>query len=55
MDEAKNIKNALLIKGFDFNFKNAITRPHIFLVTYINGIFDRTDDLEKTLIMKAYQ
>ena len=55
MDEAKSIKNALLIKGFSFNFKNVITKPHIFLITYINGIFDRTDELERTLIMKAYE
>ena len=55
IDEAKSIKNALIIKGFDFNLKNVLTKPHIFLITYINGIFDRTDELERTLIMKAYE
>ncbi len=55
IDEAKNIKTSLLIKGFEFNIKNALTKPHIFLITYINGIFERTDELEKALIMKAYE
>lgn len=54
-DEARNIKKALLTKGFDFNFKNIMTRPHIYLITYLNGLFDRIDELEKSLLMKGYQ
>ncbi len=54
-EEAKNIKTSLQIKGFEFNFKNVITRPHIYLITYLNNLFNRIDDLEKTLIMKSYE
>lgn len=54
-NEAKNIKQALQSKGFSFSFKNVITRPHIYLITYLNNIFKLIDDLEKTLIMKSYE
>lgn len=55
MDEAKNIRFALQNKGFDFSLKNVIKRPHIYLITYFNGLFNRVDELEKTLEMKAFQ
>lgn len=55
MDEAKKIKLALQSKGFEFNLKNVITKPHIFLITYLNNLFTRVDELEHTLIMKAYE
>ena len=55
INEATNIKYSLISKGFDFNLKNVFTRPHIFLITYINNIFERVDTLEKTLLMKAYE
>ena len=54
-NEATNIKNSLLSKGFKFNLKNVFTRPHIFLITYLNSIFDRVESLEKALLMKAYE
>lgn len=54
-DEAKNIKMALLSKGIDFNLKNVITRPHIYLLTYFNNLFTRIDDLELSLKMKGYE
>lgn len=54
-NEANNIKRTLQIKGFNFSFKNVITKPHIYLITYLNTIFKLIDDLEKTLIMKAYE
>ena len=38
----------------DYSLSNVIKRPHIFLITYINGVFDRVDELEKTLMIKAY-
>ena len=55
INEATNIKYSLISKGFEFNIKNVLTRPHIFLITYINNIFDKVDALEKTLLMKAYE
>jgi len=54
IDEASMIKLSLRSKGFDFKFRNLITRPHIYLITFLNGIFDRLDELEKSLIIKAY-
>lgn len=55
INEAKDIKNSLINKGFNFNIKNVITKPHIFLITYFNNIFDRIDELEKALIIKGYE
>lgn len=54
IDEAKMIKLSLKAKGMDFNFYNLITRPHIYLLTFINNLFDRVDELEKCLIIKGY-
>lgn len=54
VDEANMIKLSLRSKGFDFNLKNVFTRPHIYLVTFLNNLFDRLDELEKSLITKAY-
>ncbi len=54
IDEAKMIKLSLRNKGFDFKLSNLITRPHIYLITFLNGIFDRLDELEKSLTIKAY-
>ena len=54
-DEALNIRYSLLSKGFDFSLKNVLTKPHIFLITYLNSLFDRIEALEKALLMKAYE
>lgn len=53
-DEALMIKYSLKSKGFDFKFKNLIKRPHIYVITFLNGLFDRIDELEKTLKLKAF-
>lgn len=55
IDEARNIKKALLNKGFEFTFKNVMTRPHIYLIAYLNSLFDRIDEIEKSLVMKGFQ
>lgn len=54
IDEATIIKLSLKSKGLEFSFKNVVTRPHIFLITYLNSLFDRLEELEKSLIIKAY-
>lgn len=54
IDEVRMIKIALGVKGLAFNFKNLITRPHIYLITFLNGLFDRLDDLEKSLSLKGF-
>lgn len=53
-DEVTMIKLSLKSKGVSFKLGNLITKPHIYLVTFLNNLFDRLDELEKTLIMKAY-
>ncbi len=55
IDEATIIKYSLKSKGFAFNFKNVITRPQIFLITYLNSLFNRIDELERSLIVKGFQ
>lgn len=54
IDEVSMIKTSLISKGFEFNIKNVLLRPHIFLLTFMNGIFDRINELEKSLMLKAY-
>jgi len=54
IDEASMIKLSFKSKGFDLKFINLIMRPHIYLITFLNGIFDRIDELEKSLIIKAH-
>jgi len=50
MDEAKMIKISLKSKGFDFNFKNVITKPHIYLITFLNGLFDRVGGRKRKIL-----
>jgi len=54
IDEVTMIKLSLTSKGIDFKFSSLITKPHIYLMTFLNNLFDRLDELEKTLIIKAY-
>lgn len=54
-DELSSIKNALAAKNFEFSLKNLLTRPHIFISTYINAIFNRIDEIEKSLMAKAFE
>ncbi len=54
VDEAQMIKLSLRSKGFEFNFKNLVTKPHIFVITFLNNLLDRLDELDKSLNTKAY-
>ena len=54
IEEVTMIKLSLRSKGIDFKFISIITKPHIYLMTFLNNLFDRLDKLEKTLIIKAY-
>ena len=54
VDEVTMIKYSLRNKGVDFNFISLVTKPHIYLITFLNNLFDRLDELEKVLIIKAY-
>ncbi len=53
-DEIRMIKLSLKSKGVKFNLFYSITKPHIYLITFLNNLFNRLDDLEKALITKAY-
>ena len=53
--EASIVKQSLLAKGFAFNFKNVLTRPQVYLVAYINGMFDRIEIVELALRAKGYE
>lgn len=54
-EQAINIKQSLLNKGFKFNLRNVFTRPHIYLLTYLNTLFDILNDLEYALLMKGFK
>lgn len=53
-NDARVIRIALKNKGFDFSLKNLFRRPQIFLMTYVNNLFDRIDEIEKALMLKGY-
>ncbi len=55
IEEARDIKKSLLMKGLKFNLKNCFLKPHIYLITYLNSLFKRLGELEKSLIMKAFE
>lgn len=53
--EARIIKQSLHAKGFAFNFRNVLTRPQVYLVAYINSMFDRIETVELALRAKGYE
>lgn len=53
--ELTAIKNSLIAKNYEFNVKNLLTRPQIFISTYINAVFARIDEIEKSLMAKAFE
>ena len=53
--EISEIKRSLITKNFTFNFKNIITKPHIFVNTFFNNIFKKVNDMEKVLISKGIE
>lgn len=53
--EATTTRHALLAKGFNFSLKNVFTRPQIYLVAYLDGVFDRVEEVELALKAKGYE
>lgn len=53
--EATIVKQSLRAKGFAFNFHNVLTQPQIYIVAYINGMFDRIETVELALRAKGYE
>lgn len=53
--EATNVKRALRAKGFAFNLRNGLARPQIYVVAYVNGLFERIEAVELALRAKGYE
>ena len=51
--ELKGIRDSLKTKNFPLNFKNIITRPHIFVVTFFTNLFRRVNEMEKVFISRG--
>ena len=49
IDEIEIIKMSLLSMGLRFNIKNVVIKPHVFIISFINGIFDRVFEIENYL------
>ena len=54
INEGRIIKTSLINKGIKFNIKNLLTRPQIFITTYLNNLFNKIDEIEKALSMKMF-
>ena len=54
LNEGRIMKLSLINKGYKFNLKNLLLRPHIFIMTYINNLFNKIDEIEKALSMKVF-
>ena len=53
--ELINIKNSLKTKNFNFNIKNVLLKPHIFVVTYFTNLFRRVNEMEKVFISRGIE
>lgn len=51
--ELKGIRDSLKTKNFLLNFKNIITRPHIFVITFFTNLFRRVNEMEKVFISRG--
>lgn len=52
--EVQEIKYSLKAKGFKLNITNAIKHPNYIFVPLITGIIKRINDIEASLLSKAY-
>ena len=48
--EIRDIKTSLYAKNFSLNFKNIITKGHVFVICFFTNLFKRVDDMEKYLL-----
>lgn len=53
--EAYLVRQALKAKGFDFTFRNVLVRSQVYLLAYINSMFDRVEAVEQALRAKGYE
>lgn len=54
IEEIKNIKLALKSMGFELNIKNALTKPHIYLIVFINNLLNRVEEIDLYLSSTGY-
>lgn len=54
LDELNLIKTSLRIKGFRFHLISFLFQSHTLFILLLNNLFERLDELEKSLLIKAY-
>lgn len=54
-DEINQIKNVLIVKGFDLRFSNIIKNLNLILKPFFISLLQRVSELEISLKSKAYQ
>ena len=53
--EIVDIRKSLISKNFPLSFKNILTRPNVFVLTFFNNLFKRINDMEKSFIAKGVE
>lgn len=53
INEGKTMRKALAVKGYKSSLKNILVRPNLFIVPFINNLFNKIEVMEKALIMKG--
>ena len=51
--EIEAIKKCLVSKNFPLNFKNILTKPNVFVLTFFNNLFKRVNEMEKSFIARG--
>ena len=51
--EIRDIRNSLISKNFPLSFKNILTRPNVFVLTFFTNIFKRINEMEKSFIARG--
>ena len=54
-DEIIILKNTLLVKNYSLNIVNILKNPKVFIVSFINALFLKVDDLEKVMITMGFE
>lgn len=52
--EARAIRQSLLVKGFEFKLANVLRRPQLYVTTYLDNLWQRVEELERSLYLKGY-
>lgn len=52
--EARIVRQSLRSKGFDFNLRNVLTRPQLYVTAYLDGMLAHVEAIERALYTKGY-